>query len=239
MPQLPHLSRCTTCGTSPSLPTSLTRGAQFQSGICKSNPPSRLNPNQSRSITDTFSRAEVFVLIITGTIPTLKPLWSRLRGKIPSLGSYVGSKPSGGRSSNHPYGNSSSGEAIRTNTSKGLKGFGSRNRPGSVTIALNEIDDLTRREAGSSSESILPKDQQARHTEGELQAQHSSASGISKDSSKGSTRDSPTLGPRPDPKVIAPSGHRIPEIRVERNFSVSYDENKGLEPVVETHYKFP
>jgi hypothetical protein len=79
-------------------------------------------------------------------------------------------------------------------------------RAGSVTIALNEIDDMTRREAGSSSESILPKDE--RH---QGKVQQSEAGSIGKSDN-------------PEYHAIGGLLHLEPAaIRVERTFSIDYN----------------
>lgn len=86
-----------------------------------------------------------------GSLPTLKPILSQLRNLMPSLSSYVPSKKHSSRYSTHE-------ENIPTTIgSKSFKGFGHR-KAGSVTLALEEIDKMTKRtrhEAGSSTESIL------------------------------------------------------------------------------------
>lgn len=168
-------------------------------------------------------RAEIFVLIIAGTIPTLKPIWSKIRGKMPSVGSYVGSRKYQNKSSNHPYSGSKSGEIAHTGSSKASKGFG-RRAPGSVTIALNEIDDITKREAGSSTESILHNDRSG----------HSATVGTQPSSSMshgGSKNGSPTHSPR--------GHHAQPAIHVEQNFSVSYSGPASDIQAPAKTYRFP
>lgn len=161
-------------------------------------------------------RAEMFVLIITGSLPTLKPLWSRIRGKLLSGNNYVGgSNDNEYFNSSHPYANSSSGDA---SGSKTLKGFASR-RPGSVTIALNEIDNLTRRDTGSSAESILPNDTDMQGKSEQL-----------------STTASFKSSPPPSLKFQVSNPHR----GIQRNISISYaDKTPGTEDHKSKDHGFP
>ncbi|KAF2871669.1 hypothetical protein BDV95DRAFT_594739 [Massariosphaeria phaeospora] len=162
--------------------------------------------------------AEIFVLIIAGTIPTLKPLWSSIRGQTPSAGSDVAGSKHKKRPSDYPYGSSSG------RPTKGSKGYGSRG-PGSVTIALNEIDDITQQAAGSSSESILPR----HHNDAKDRSVRSerSADSIKDTSSQYHALSAPT------------ATAQSPSIRVEKNFSVSYDQRMGPEPVAGKHHRSP
>lgn len=155
---------------------------------------------------DVVYRAEIFVLIIAGTLPTLKPIWSTIRGRMPSSSSYAV-----GPNKNH-YFESSSGADGASHPSKDSKGFVPR-RPGNVTIALNEIDNITQREAGSSSESILPRQQHVQEVQTASEA-----------------RAEPT-----EERLVTP---QLPSIRVERKFSVTYDQRVGTEPDAEKHCRF-
>ncbi|KAF2123877.1 hypothetical protein P153DRAFT_140550 [Dothidotthia symphoricarpi CBS 119687] len=83
-----------------------------------------------------------------GSIPTLKPLLSQLHSRLLSMNSYPRSKI---------YYGTDDTKTTNTIGSKPFKGLKLR-RVGSVTIALEEIDNMTsmtRHEAGSSTESIL------------------------------------------------------------------------------------
>lgn len=115
------------------------RGAHSLCGTCKT-PFYVLTLLQELIVDD---RAEVFVLIIMGSLPTLKPLLSQIQGHMPSVGSYAFSKKQNTKDSK-----------ITTVGSKSLNGFHHR-RQGDITIALDEIDNMTRQHAGSSTESIL------------------------------------------------------------------------------------
>ncbi|KAF3036400.1 hypothetical protein E8E11_005251 [Didymella keratinophila] len=76
--------------------------------------------------------AEVFVLIMMGSLPTLKPIVSYIRGHMPSVGSYVLSKKQ-----------RTGGSKITTVGSKSSNGFRHCGQ-GDITIALNEIDNISR-----------------------------------------------------------------------------------------------
>ena len=152
-------------------------------------------------------RAEIFVLITTGSIPTLKPIWSQVRGKISKVGTYVNSKKYENGSSNYPYDGSNSVGITHTHVSKASKGFG-RRQPGTITIALDDIDGMTKAEAGSSTESILRNDKDS-HDPTLPNPQPSSSK------SHGT--------PKPEPSPHSPRGHHPhTAIHVEQDFLVSY-----------------
>jgi hypothetical protein len=88
-------------------------------------------------------KAEVFVLIIMGSIPTLRPLLSLIRGHMPCVSDYASSQQRTPKDSK-----------ITTVGSKSSNRF-SRRGHGDATIALNDIDNMSRQHAGSSTESIL------------------------------------------------------------------------------------
>ncbi|KAF9698050.1 hypothetical protein EKO04_004423 [Ascochyta lentis] len=95
--------------------------------------------------------AEVFVLNIAGSLPTLRPLYSQIRGHLPSSNASAMSR-------NNKTGSSSRQDAIQTVGSEPSRRAGHKGA-GNVTIDLDEIDNMhlnTRHEAGSSTESILP-----------------------------------------------------------------------------------
>jgi hypothetical protein len=164
-------------------------------------------------------RSEIFVLIIAGSIPTLKPVWSKICGQVSTSNGYIASGSNKKRSSGY---NSSSGAGGASQPSKKSQGFKAR-RPGSVTIALNEIDNITDRDAGSSTESILPRLQHAKeqHTASE---QHASP-----------INNSPPKHHHPSTsETTAPSQ----SIQIKQDFSVSHDKCEGPIPVVKQHYYF-
>ncbi|PVI04219.1 hypothetical protein DM02DRAFT_693287 [Periconia macrospinosa] len=107
--------------------------------------------------------AEIFVLIITGSLPTLRPLLSQIRGRLPSSGDTGNSRRylenAGGL--HKPYAQSQSGNLQQMIGSKSSRG-GGRSTPGDVTVALNEIDNIITHEAGSSTDSILRNDDSRR-----------------------------------------------------------------------------
>ncbi|PSN70583.1 hypothetical protein BS50DRAFT_264402 [Corynespora cassiicola Philippines] len=148
--------------------------------------------------------AEIYVLIIAGTIPTLKPIWSKIQGQIPSVTSYARYKD---RSSKYPY-DSSTGGADNTVGSKTSKGLGSQGRPGDVTIALNEIDNITRAGTSGSLESILQRVQ----------------------SPTGPSTTTTSVNEQPPSSQGNPERSQNPTIVVERKFSISYHETKTTGP---------
>ncbi|KAJ8117930.1 hypothetical protein OPT61_g972 [Boeremia exigua] len=94
--------------------------------------------------------AEVFVLNIAGSLPTLRPLYSQIRGHLPSSMGYARSRKNQGESSDRRPG-------IGQDTA-GSEPSRKGPRAGNVTIDLVEIDNMnmnTKREAGLSTESIL------------------------------------------------------------------------------------
>jgi hypothetical protein len=164
-------------------------------------------------------RSEIFVLIITGSIPTLKPVWSKIRGRMPSSDSYPVDS-----NKKHPSGHDGSSCAGgASGPSKNSHGFKTP-RPGSITIALREIDDITHREAGSSTESILPRQPHAKEQD--------TASERSADPIKDNPPQHHALS---TPETTAPSQ----SIQVKQDFSVSYDQREGTSPIVKEHYYFP
>lgn len=113
----------------------------------------------ARSTDPNPTRAEVFVLNIAGSLPTVRPLYSQICGHLPSsVASALYKKDrSGSNSRQHGSGQ----EAFHTIGSDPSRKFG--HRAGNVTIDLDEIDNMnvtTKRNAGSSTESILPTNNQ-------------------------------------------------------------------------------
>ena len=99
-------------------------------------------------------RAEVFVLNIAGSLPTLRPLYSQLRGHLPSSIASALSRKNHTASSSRRHG--SGQEAFHTVGSEPRKGH---RGAGNITIDLHEIDNMNmnpKRDAGSSTESIIP-----------------------------------------------------------------------------------
>jgi hypothetical protein len=78
-----------------------------------------------------------------GSIPTLRPLLSLIRGHMPCVSDYASSQQRTPKDSK-----------ITTVRSKSSNQF-SRRGHGDATIALNDIDNMSRQHAGSSTESIL------------------------------------------------------------------------------------
>jgi hypothetical protein len=105
------------------------------------------------------NRAEVFTLNIAGSLPTLRPLYSQIRGHLPSG---VASALSWKKSKESGQGTGEDG--FHTIGSDGRR-VGDR-KAGNVTIDLQYIDNMktqktaTGQEAGSSTESILPTNHQ-------------------------------------------------------------------------------
>ena len=105
------------------------------------------------------NRAEVFTLNIAGSLPTLRPLYSQIRGYMPSgIASALTWKKSKGS------GQGTGEDGFHTIGSDG-KRAGDR-KAGNVTIDLQYIDNMKTQktargqEAGSSTESILPTNNQ-------------------------------------------------------------------------------
>lgn len=168
----------------------------------------------------TWNRAEVFVLIIMGSIPTLKPLLSQVHRQIPLLGSLAFSKK-----------HTTKENKLTTVGSKTSNGFRHRGH-GDVTIALGEIDNMTRQRHGSSTESILV-------TKGDKPIRSATASPASV-----SPRHSPPTSPKMqavDTPVVIASLRRLSSslrkdrpsrdssadrrISVQRDFTLGYDEH--------------
>lgn len=131
-------------------------------------------------------------------MPTLKPIWSELHGKVSSISSFR---------QDEDRSNGIHGDGFKVN-SKRSSGFG--RRPGSVTIALNDIDNLTKQGKGDSEESILPKQQQNYGNAQQLELDKPEIRPNQSEASLSSSRES----------ISKP---RTGDIHVERNFSVKYD----------------
>jgi hypothetical protein len=103
-------------------------------------------------------RAEVFVLNIAGSLPTLRPLYSQIRGHLPSSIASALSRKNCPGSNGRQHG--SGQEAFHTIGSEPRRGH---RGAGNITIDLHEIDNMNtnlKRDAGSSTESILPTNNQ-------------------------------------------------------------------------------
>jgi hypothetical protein len=111
--------------------------------------------NVYQFVNTTNNRAEVFTLNIAGSLPTLRPLYSQIRGHLPSsVASALTKKKSKGS------GQLTDEDGFHTIGSDARKAGG--RKAGNVTIDLQYIDNMktqktaTNQEAGSSTESILP-----------------------------------------------------------------------------------
>jgi hypothetical protein len=113
---------------------------------------------QAPPLTDlTHYRAEVFVLIIAGSLPTLRPFYSLIRGHLPSKLTSAWSRKIRTVSRSQNY--DSNQEPFHTIGSEPSRRAGPRGA-GNITIDLGEMDNMnlnTKQDAGSSAESILPK----------------------------------------------------------------------------------
>ena len=155
----------------------------------------------------------MFVLIIMGSIPTLRPLLSLIRGHMPCLRDYASSKQRNPKDSK-----------ITTVGSKSSNRFARRGH-GDVTIALNEIDNMSRQQTGSSTDSILVSSEKTRMTATASQAS---------ESHRISPPPSPAVGTPVSMAGDLPSSFQktgsvrgvSPDhaIQVQRDFTISYGE---------------
>jgi hypothetical protein len=105
-------------------------------------------------------RAEVFVLTIAGSLPTLRPLYTQLQGHLPSSIASTLSRKNHSSSSSRPH---RSGQEANYTVGSRRSGRDGPRRAGNVTIDLNEIDNMymnTKRHAVSSIRSNLPANSQ-------------------------------------------------------------------------------
>ncbi|KAF3042717.1 hypothetical protein E8E12_009062 [Didymella heteroderae] len=97
--------------------------------------------------------AEVFVLNIAGSLPTLRPLYSQFCGSLPSsIASALSRKNRTGSSSRQHGFRQETFHTVGSEPRRGHRGAGN------VTVDLDEIDNMnmnTKQDAGSSTESIL------------------------------------------------------------------------------------
>ena len=156
----------------------------------------------------------MFVLIIMGSIPTLRPLLSLIRKHMLCVSDFALSKQS-----------TPKGSKITTVGSKSSNRFARRGH-GDVTIALNEIDNMSKQHAGSSTESMLVESREKTR----MTATASQAS------------ESPRISTPPSPAVGTPvlTAGNLPSsfqktgsvrgmspdhaIQVQRDFTISYGE---------------
>ena len=179
-----------------------------------------------------------------GSIPTLKPLLSQMQGHMPCIGSYALSKKRSTRVSK-----------ITTARSKSSNRFQHRGH-GDVTIALDEIDNMTRQQAGSSTESILVTSKE----EATVKATTSQASGSPRHSPPPSPRMQPVETPAAAAAAAAASTtttitKRLPSplwkdrpsrdvsadcaIQVQRDFTIGYDEHSKQDTIAFERSKRP
>lgn len=105
----------------------------------------------------------MYVIIIAGSIPMLRPLWSFVRGKPYGSDRYT---PGTGEAAAGPFSKQIDQKSTGNSKSAGGLTSGSQGAPGMFTIALRELgsdeEDESRSGAGSSrrgsNEDILPKD---------------------------------------------------------------------------------
>jgi hypothetical protein len=179
-------------------------------------------------------RAEVFVLIIMGSLPTLKPLLSQIHGHMPSMGSYAFTKKQ----------RTTKGSKINTVGSKSSNGFRHRGQ-GDITIALDEIDNMTRQQCGSSTESILAS---SKETGTAVVATTSQVSASPRNSPpptpRMQARDAPAAlirsvssSLRKDRPSRDPSADRA--IQVQRDFTIGYDKHSEQDMIAFEQSKRP
>lgn len=180
-------------------------------------------------------RAEVFVLIIMSSLPTLKPLFSLIQGCMPSMGSNTFSKKQ-----------RTKGSKITTVGSKSSNGFHHRGQ-GDITIALNEIDNLSRQQAGSSTELILASSKE--NTTAQT-ATASQASGSPRNSLPPSPKIKPCDAPaalirnlssslRKDRLPRDTSAERAIQVQVQRDFVIGYDKHSEQDTIALERSKRP
>lgn len=154
-----------------------------------------------------------------GSLPTLKPLLSQISGHMPLMGSYVFFKKQHTR-----------GSKITTIGSKSSNGFRHRGR-GHITISLNEIDSMSRQQAGSSTESTLaPSNEKAIVPTGTASQASGSPRNSLPPSSTMKACDAPATLIRSFSSSLRkdrPPGETSAEraIQVQRDFVVGYDKH--------------
>lgn len=162
-----------------------------------------------------------------GSLPTLKPIVSQIQGRMPSMGSYVLSKRQ-----------RTGGSKTTTVGSKSSNGFRHRGQ-GDITVALNEIDNMSTQQAGSSTGSILASSKKKAMAPTTTASQ---ASGSLRNSLPPSPKmkacDSPaalirTLSSplRKDGASRDTSVDRAIQVQVQRDFETGYDEHSEQDKV--------